>query len=457
MPGGSAPPRGDTLTSSWLVLALLAAAAPVEETLHLAARSLTLENGLRVVVHEDHRAPLVAVHVRYGVGSAEDERAGMAHLVEHLLSEGSKNAPAGAFDRLLAAAGAENNAWTDHDALVCHTLLPAPYLDLALFLESDRMGWMVDAIDEADLENQLAVVGEERAMDADAPGGMDAVALNAATWPAGHPYHRAVLGTADSLAGVSLDEVRAWTGRWLQPGNASLVIAGDVEADAALDRARYWFGDVPGHPPPDRAPGEPPPRPGRWLLVDGLDRSTLYAAWPTVPRGHEDEPALDLLAELLAGGRGTRLPDALVFGRGRFEEVRAWTDNNRLGGTFAVRLVRRGGRAEGMRRALDRQLARFARNPPSTDEVDGRKTRWRSWYLRATEDLEGRAALLADCLWARGEPDCLAWDHARHMAVTAEDVRRVAARYLADDRRALLAVVPEARLGLRDAGHLELE
>lgn len=430
-----------------LLLAPIALAAlPVLSPPNFTTRRFVLDNGLEVVLHEDHRAPLVASHIFYRVGASEDPpgRSGLAHLFEHLMFGGSKHAPDSAYDRLLAEVGGDNNAWTDEDYTAYHAVVPRGALGLLLFLESDRMGWLVEGLSDEEIENQLLVVAGERGIGEDAPGGQDGDLIDRALYPAGHPYGRPVIGFEDELASVTRAELAEFHARWYAPANASLVLVGDFDSDAAEAEVRRWFGDLPTRPaPPPRA--LPPlvelSQERRVKHEDDVERSSLYVVWPTVPEGHPDEAPLDMLADLLSSGPGSRLDDALYFDRRRADAVSAWTTNGRVSGAFTIELQSARRDLDDLLRDLDRVLDALRRSAPAPSELERQKTRWRSWFFRAGEDLADRAEQLDTCLVTTGGPACHAQDLALHEAVTPADVSRVLERWLPKGRRLLLSVV----------------
>jgi zinc protease len=412
----------------------------------------TLDNGLRVVILPDHDTPLVALHLQLNVGGADDpdDRPGVAHLFEHLMFGGSAHAPAGAFDRLLAAAGGDNNAWTDLDHTAYHLVVPRGALDLALFLESDRLGFLAGGLTTDELENQRKVVAGEYGIADDEPHGMDAEALAFAFYPEGHPYRRGVLGQMGRLAAASREELLAFHAAWYRPDNLTLALVGDVDPEAALARVAHWFGDIPRPtaPMPTRrsAPAVRIEGEQRRVYVDEIDDASLVIAWPTVPAGHPDEAPLDLLSSLLSSGPGSRLDDALYYDQRRVDSLSAWTENGRLGGRFHIELSQQEGPLGPSLRHLDAALDAVRRSPPTAAEVRRIQVRWAGGFLRQGTGLEERAELINRCLWLRGDPDCQGWHEARYAALTAQDIARVLDTYLHPKNRLLLSVVsPEER------------
>ncbi|MEL6349496.1 MAG: pitrilysin family protein, partial [Myxococcota bacterium] len=372
---------------SLFIGALLAPALAQPPPLVLAHESFTLDNGLRVILHPDRRSPLFSLEVRYTIGAGDEPISGIAHLFEHLMFEGSKNAPEAAYDRWLGAAGAVTNAWTDHDAMAFTVVGPAPALDLALYLEADRMADVAAGLDEDALSNQLAIVFSERDLNDSAPGGRDAVALARQLYPDGHPYRRRVLGEPERLQDITLDQIDAFAQAWLQPANATLTLGGDFDPDVARGLIAARFGGVESHPLPAR-------RDAPEVVLEGEVRSvhydevtpTLYLTWPTVPAGHPDEAALDMLADLLSSGESSVLGAAVQTGR--IAEARAWTDNRRRDGRLIVQVQHPRRSMAQLLREVDHRLARFLDEGPDPTALARHQRRWRSWAVRLAEGLE---------------------------------------------------------------------
>ncbi|MFK7929355.1 MAG: M16 family metallopeptidase, partial [Myxococcota bacterium] len=275
----------------WLGLALMCGAvepavdASLEvDRLKVEATVATLDNGMRVILEQQDRTDVMAVYLHVGVGSRDerDGERGMAHLFEHLMFEGSEHAAGNTYDELLTAAGGDNNASTSEDETDYEVSLPSGALELALFLESDRLGYLPAGLTQAALDNQKDVVLEERARDYGAGHGRDTDALTHLLFVEGHPYHIPAFGTVSDVRGFTLEGIRAFHKRWYQPSNVILSIVGNVEPAHALKRVEHWFSDVPSGSVPDRQPPAPPPvlqDDAFALLQDDAGRRTLYRTW----------------------------------------------------------------------------------------------------------------------------------------------------------------------------------
>lgn len=433
--------------------------------LRLPYQQEVLDNGLRLVVQQDPRAPLVASHLLLPLGAAADrggpgwtDLPGLAHLCEHLLYAGSPGAPEGGYDAMLAAAGGENNAWTEHHGLALHAVVPVEALDLLLWLEADRLQALDPPSVAARLDTERAVVAQERALDLERPGGLDGAALRALLYPADHPERWPVLGTPAALEAVTTAEVLAFHRAALAPEGAVLVLVGDLEPDDAVARVRDGLGRVAPRPRPPQPPPPPAPLvPGRGLHLDDVAGTTLVAAWPLPPPDHPDAPAVDLLADLLGQQRHGHLGG--LRARGRLERAAAWVELTPQGGRLVVELGARRGPATRLLRHLDAALAEVQRGPPpSPPEVERLRARWRSWAARVLLSPPDRAEVLAACTQEHGDPGCFPDHLARHLAVDGPAIQAAARQWLAEDRRALLTVVSpgHARRALPGSRRIEL-
>ncbi len=421
-----------------------------DDPFHVETRVETLANGLTVILAEDHNTDNIALHLHYGVGARDEQEGefGCAHLFEHLMFEGSANVPNNAFDEWLTAAGGWNNAFTSEDETAYHETFPSGALDLALMLESDRMAFLEAGLDQANLENQQKVVLQERAEGYAEPRGRNWDALALISWPKGHPYQHSVIGTVADIEGYDLEGVVDFWKRSYRPQNAVLALVGNFETEAALEKVELWFSDV-----PDPGPVEPRAEPipseewakdvaGDWYITDRVDDRTIYLSWPTVPIGHPDEPALEVLGRVLSGGRGTRLDDALQFDKSIASALGAFQSSSEIGGQFILVAISDGLTLPKLVKKIEKELAKFGRKGVTPAEIRRAQRAHRASSLYALEGLENRAEVLVDCQRLDGDPNCSDDEQARIDAVTVDDVMRVFETYVVPEHRISLSVVP---------------
>jgi zinc protease len=432
-----------------LPLALFApgSAFAADDPLSLPATVTTLDNGMVLILLEDHRTDTVALHVTFGVG-ARDEAAGelgCAHLFEHLMFEGSRNVPVNKFDEWLTLAGGENNAYTSNDVTAYHMTFPSGALDVALFLESDRVGFLDAGLTQENLENQQKVVLQERNEGYAEPNGRDWDTLGKILYPPDHPYHHPVIGTVADIEGFQVDAVNSFWRRHYGPKNAVMAIVGNFDSAETLERVKYWFSDVPTDGGGEkRIPEAPIPKgtPGNALVEDDVEERTLYLAWPTVPHQHPDEPALDLLSSVLSNGRGTRLDDALYYEKPLTSALFTYTSNGDLSGEFYLAAASEKTKPKKLLQLLTDGIATIVETPPTVEEIERARRSQRSGWLDAMEVPEGKAELLVDCYRATGAADCMPAEWTKYAAVTPDDVVRVAQKYLLDAKPWTLTNVP---------------
>ena len=416
-------------------------------------REKQLANGLRIFVHEDARTPVVCVNMWYAVGSKDERpgRTGFAHLFEHLMFEGSRNVRKGQFDELLEAVGGANNGSTSPDRTNYWETVPSNALELPLFLESDRMGYLLDTMTPALVDGQRDVVKNERRQSYEnRPYGLASLALEEALWPQGHPYHWPTIGHMEDLTAASYDDVVAFFKQYYAPNNASLVLAGDLDFDEAQRLVEKWFAEIPRGA--DVPPVAPPParlaQVQRLTLEDRVRLPRLYLAWLTPRRFAPGDAALDVLAAVLANGKNSRLYRRLVYDTQMAQEVTAYQDSAALGSSFQIVATARPGRtAEELRLAIDDEVARLTREPPTEREVQRALNQIEAAFYRSMERVGGfggKADQLNDYFASGGGADFFAEDLARYQALTAADVQAAALRWLPDDRRVELVVEPEA-------------
>ncbi|MEQ1572025.1 MAG: pitrilysin family protein [Myxococcota bacterium] len=431
----------------WTSLAWAAPGPGPTDPFALPAEVARLDNGLVVLLLEDHRTDTVALQIDYGVGSRDEAQGelGCAHLFEHLMFEGSRNVGENQFDEWLAAAGGENNASTDEDRTKYHETFPSGALDVALFLESDRLGFLDAGLTDAAVANQQDVVLQERAEGYAEPNGRDIDALSRLLYPPDHPYHHPVIGTVADIRGFQLEAVRSFWDRHYRSRNAVLVLVGNFDRAQALERVRYWFSDVPdrGDPVPRVTAPTPTARPpAHGLVEDEVEERTLYLVWPGVEPKHPDMAALDLLSTVLSNGRGTRLDDRLYYS-GKASSVGTWTWNSDLAGTFGVYVASPETPLVKLERAIEKEIAKIAAEPPSVAEVDRARQTMRAGILGGLESPEGKASSINYCWSLYGTPDCWTTEWKKYEAVTPADVSRVAATWLVARAPTTLSNVPK--------------
>ncbi len=419
-----------------MLLPLVAVALASEvDPFHVDASVETLANGLTVIVIEDHRTDTVALHEAFDVGS-RDERVGehgCAHLFEHLMFEGSAHVPTNMFDQWLTEAGGDNNAYTSEDVTAYHMTFPSGALDRALFLESDRLGWLDAGLNAENVANQQKVVLQERAEGYAEPNGRDWDVASRLIFPTGHPYHTPVIGTVADVQGFAVPAVQDFWRRHYTPQNAVLVLVGNVHTAMALDAARRWFSDIPGSSTSEPRSVQPIPSTiagAAAVVEDDVEQRTLYMQWPTVQNRHADEAALDILASVLSYGHGTRLDDALYYEHPIASDVGAFHQAQEVAGSFFIYASSPTVPPRRLEKQVMGVLEGLERDPPTDAEVNRARAGIRASLLDSLEAPEDVAEHVADCWRLTGKADCMPDVWARYQAVTAADVERVAQKYL---------------------------
>lgn len=436
-----------------LILAASAAAAPAEGRLAIPHEVFVLPNGFTVVVHEDHSAPVAAVNAWYHVGSGRERpgRTGFAHLFEHLMFEGSKNVPEGAFDRWLEAVGGQNNGSTTEDRTNYFEDVPANALELPLFLESDRMGWLLDTMTPERVDGQRNVVkNERRQVYENEPYGKALEALPGLLFPEGHPYSWPVIGSMADLSAASREDVADFFRAFYGPGNASLVVAGDVDARQVRELSEKWFGAIPAGPPVEPLVARPVllPAEKRVALEDRVQLPRLYLAWPTPAAFAPADAALDGLAAVLASGKNSRLHRRLVYELQVAQDVMALQASQAVASSFLVVVTARAGHTLGeVLAVVDEEIARLRAEPPSQRELQRFLNRTEASFYDRLERVGGKADLLNHYFFHTGNPDYLQEDLSRYRALDPEDLRAAARRFLGPGR-VVLSVVPEGQPSL---------
>ncbi len=409
----------------------------------------TLPNGLTLIIHEDRTVPVVTTNVWYHVGSGDEKvgRTGFAHLFEHLMFMGSKNAPYPQFDRLLEAAGASNNGSTNPDRTNYYEEGPSSALPLMLWLEADRLGWMLETMDAPKVDLQRDVVKNERRQSYEnQPYGMVAENLLPALYPAGHPYSWSTIGSMADLSAASLEDVKEFFRTYYAPNNATIVVAGAVNPDSVKALARQMFGEIPRGPAIERpAPAPFTVRDTVIVLEDRVQLPRLYLAWHGTKEYSKDDAALDIAAYILTGARNSRLTQALVY-QGELA-TNAFVNNSskRLDGDLQVIATARPGIAlDTLQAVIEAELEKLGRDGPTARELEQAKNAIEASFLNRLEFTSAKADQLNSYYYATGTPDYFQKDLDRYLAVTAADVQRVVRQYFAGGR-VTLSVVPNGK------------
>jgi zinc protease len=426
------------------------AAPPGSDSVNIPFERYTLPNGLTVILSPDHTTPTVAVNVWYHVGSKNEVpgRTGFAHLFEHIMFTGSGHVPYGLQDKLTEGVGGSNNGTTSNDRTTYFEIVPSNYLESALWIESDRMGFLLDTLDIAKLNAQRDIVKNERRQGVDnQPYGKVGEILARATYPASNPYSWDVIGSMDDLSAASADDVKGFFRTYYAPNNAFLAIVGDFDPAQVKAWVTKYFGDIPRGKPVVRPAVSPVTLPAerRLYYEDRVQVPRLYIQWPTVGEASDDQYALDVLSSILTGPRTARLTKALVYDSQAAAAISAYQDSNENVGNFIVVITPRPGHTlTDLETAADRIIDKLKAEGPTAEEVQKATASEELSLVRGLESDLGKAMILSDSAGFHGDPGYYKTQYEKSMAVTAADVKRVADKYLTNGR-VVLSVVPNGK------------
>jgi zinc protease len=417
-----------------------------------------LQNGLVVILSEDHRLPMVAVNLWYHVGPANElpGRTGFAHLFEHMMFEGSRHVPGNTHFHLLEAAGASDiNGTTDFDRTNYFETLPANQLELALWLESDRMGYLPDKLDQANLSNQQDVVRNERRQSFEnAPYGIVEEGMTHLLYPKGHPYYGDVIGSHQDIQSAKLEDVRNFFKLYYAPNNASLAVVGDFQPEQAKELVEKYFGPLKRGEEVPRITAKTPPITAerRAVIQDNVQLPRVYEAWLTSPIFKPGDAEADLTATVLGGGKSSRLYKKLVYEQQIALDVAANQQSLMLGSEFQVQATARPGvKPEDLEKAINAELEAFRTNGPTEEELKRARNVLETRIISGLETLGGFGGV-ADRLNAYnhylGTPDFLAADIGRYENASVESLKAFAQTQLGDNQRVVIYGVP----GQQDLG-----
>jgi zinc protease len=421
------------------------------DVLRLPFETYTLPNGLTVILSTDRTTPTVAVNVWYHVGSKNEAvgRTGFAHLFEHVMFTGSGNIPYGMHDKLTEGVGGSNNGTTNNDRTTYFETVPSNYLETAIWLESDRMGFLLDALDLAKLNAQRDIVKNERRQRVDnQPYGRVSEILAHATYPSSHPYSWSVIGSMEDLSAASEEDVKNFFRLYYAPNNAFLAIVGDFDTGQAKAWVEKYFGGFPKGKPITRPKVAPVTLSEEKRLVyeDRVQVPRVYVLWPTVGVKNDDRFALDVLAEILAGSRTARITKPLVYDEQSAASASVSQDTSEDVGEFALTITPRPGHTlTSLEAAADAIINRLKAEGPTGEEIQKAVAGLELSFIRGLESNLGKSFQLAESAGYHGDPGAFQRDYQKTLAVTADDVKRVANKYLTNGR-VVLSVVPQGKL-----------
>jgi len=436
----------------YLILGILAGSrANAQATPHIQFEKYQLPNGLEVILHEDHSTPIIAVDTWYHVGSGDEQvgRTGFAHLFEHIMFMGSQHVPVGTFDQLLESAGANNNGSTTEDRTNYYEVLPSNALALALWLDADRMGFLLPTMDLAKVDLQRDVVKNERRQRVDnVPYGRADEIILAALYPKTHPYSWPVIGSMSDLSAASLTDVQNFFKTYYAPNNATLTIAGDFDPATVKKLVAQYFGSIPRGPEVKRrltVPSVTIPRDTFLVLEDKVQLPRVFYTWHSVKGFSKDDAALDILAQIIANDKNSRLYKKLVYDLQIAQNVSAFQDGSRLDGKFQIDITPKPGqKVADIDRIVQAEIANVINAGVAPRELQRAQNLYKASFLNRLASVLGKAEVLNSYNYFVGNPDYVQQDAARYERVTAADVQRVAKTYLGRPK-IVLTVVPEGK------------
>ena len=437
-----------SMKAALVVLALMALATSAfaqGTDVDIPYQKFVLDNGLTVIVHEDHKAPIVAVNLWYHVGSKNERpgKTGFAHLFEHLMFGGSEHAPGRYIDAMERIGATDLNGTTNPDRTNYFENVPTSALDLTLWMESDRMGHLLGALDQKTLDLQRGVVQNEKRQGENQPYGVTRQLITQNTYPAGHPYSWTTIGEMADLDAASMKDVQEWFKTYYGPSNVILVLAGDIDAKTAKEKAEKYFGDIPAGPPVAHQEAWIAKMTGthRQKVQDRVPQARIYKIWNIPEYGNAAADYLDLVSDVLSTGKTSRFYKRLVYDDQIATNANAFVALSEIGGQFRVQATARPGQdLAQVEKELDEELARFLREGPTGEELQRVKTEYAANFIRGIERIGGfggKSDRLAQSQVFRGKPDAYKESLKRVQDATAEDLKAAANRWLADGVYAL--------------------
>ena len=424
----------------FLMIAIVASGSAQTKEIDIPYERFVLDNGLTVIVHEDHKAPIVAINIWYHVGSKNEKpgKTGFAHLFEHLMFGGSEHSSGRYIDAMERIGATDLNGTTNPDRTNYFQNVPTSAVDLTLWMESDRMGHLLGALDQKTLDLQRGVVQNEKRQGENQPYGVTRQLLTQNTYPVGHPYSWTTIGEMADLDAASMKDVQEWFKTYYGPSNVVLVLAGDIDAKTAREKVTKYFGDIPSGPPVAHQQVWVAKMTGthRQVVQDRVPQARIYKVWNIPEYGSAEADYLDLVSDCLSNGKSSRLYKRLVYEDQIATDAGAFTDLREIGGQFYVRASARPGQSVAqVEKEVDEELARFIKNGPTPEEMKRIKTQYEADLVRGVERIGGfggKSDRLAQSQVFRGSPDAYKISLKRVQEATAEDLRAAAQKWLSD-------------------------
>ncbi|MGC1485030.1 MAG: pitrilysin family protein [Candidatus Acidiferrum sp.] len=408
-------------------------------------QKFVLENGLTVIVHEDHKAPIVAINIWYHVGSKNEKpgKTGFAHLFEHLMFGGSEHSHGRYIDAMEKIGATDLNGTTNNDRTNYFENVPTSAVDFTLWMESDRMGFLLGSLDQKTLDLQRGVVQNEKRQDENQPYAVSEQLITQNTYPAGHPYSWTVIGDMADLNAASMDDVKEWFKTYYGPSNVTIVLAGDIDVKTAKEKVEKYFGNIPPGPPVAHQEVWIAKMTGkhRQIVQDRVPQARIYKVWNIPQYGSADADYLDMVSDVLSQGKTSRFYKRLVYDDQIATDARALVDLNEIAGQFYAQATARPDQdLARVEKELDEELARFLKDGPTAEELARVKAQHEASFIRGIERIGGfggKSDKLAQSQVFVGSPDAYKVSLKRVQDATAEDLKAAANRWLSDGVYAL--------------------
>ncbi len=418
----------------------LAACGLFAQDVDIPFKEFTLDNGLTVIVHEDHKAPIVAVNLWYHVGSKNERpgKTGFAHLFEHLMFGGSEHAKGRYIDAMEKIGATDLNGTTNNDRTNYFENVPTSALDYTLWMESDRMGFLLGQLDQKTLDLQRGVVQNEKRQGENQPYAVSFQLITQNTYPAGHPYSWTVIGDMADLNAASMDDVKEWFKTYYGPSNVVICLAGDIDFKTAKEKVEKYFGNIPPGPPVGHQEAWIAKMTGthRGVVQDRVPQARIYKVWNVPPDGTPDGDYLDLVSDVLSSGKSSRFYKRLVYDDQIATNANAFVDLREIAGQFRIQATAKpGGDLAQVEKELEEELARFLKDGPTAEELARVKAQYQANFIRGIERIGGfggKSDQLARNQVFHGEPAHYKVSLKRVQEATAEDLKAAANRWLTD-------------------------